>query len=68
VVVGMDGLLATLHSAEDLNGTVGDDLVGVHVGLGAGAGLPDDEGEVVQELAVGDLLGSLLDGLANGGV
>ena len=65
VVVGVDGLLATHLAAEDLNGTVRDDLVGVHVGLGAGAGLPDNEGEVVEELAIGDLLGGLLNSLAD---
>ena len=68
VVVGVDGLLAAHLSAQNLNGSVGDDLVGVHVGLGAGAGLPDDEGEVVEELAVGDFLGSLLDSLSDLGV
>lgn len=65
VVIGVDGLLAAHLAAEDLNSPVGDDLVGVHVGLGTGTGLPDDEGEVIQELAVGNLLGSLLNSLAN---
>lgn len=68
VVVGVDGALAAHLAAENLNSAVGDDLVGVHVGLGAGAGLPDDEGEVVHELAVGNLLGGLLDSLADLGV
>lgn len=68
VVVGVDGLLAALLAAQDLDGAVGDDFVGVHVGLGAGAGLPDDEREVVHELAIGNLLGGLLDGLSNLGV
>ena len=68
VVVGVDGLLGALLAAEDLNGTVGDDLVGVHVGLGARARLPDDQREVVHELAIGDLLGGLLDGLGDLGV
>lgn len=68
VVVGVHGLLGAHGAAEDLNGAVGDDLVGVHVGLGAGTGLPDDEGEVVEELEVGNLLGGLLDGLADLGV
>ena len=68
VVVGVDGLLAAHGAAQNLNGAVGDDLVGVHVGLGAGAGLPDNEGEVVDELEGGDLLGSLLDGLSKLGV
>ena len=68
VVVGVDGLLGTHGATEDLNGTVRDDLVGVHVGLGAGAGLPNDKREVVQQLAFRDLSGGLLDGLTNLGV
>jgi hypothetical protein len=68
VVVGVDGLLAAHGAAQDLNGAVGDDLVGVHVGLRAGAGLPHDEREVVDELERGNLLGGLLDGLAQLGV
>lgn len=68
VVVGMDGLLGTHLSSQDLNGTVRDNFVGVHVGLGAGTSLPDNEREVVHELAVGNLLGSLPDGLAKLGV
>jgi hypothetical protein len=68
VVVGVDGLLGAHLASEDLNGTVGDNLVGVHVGLSAGTGLPDDEREVVKELALGDLSGSLLDSLTNFGI
>jgi hypothetical protein len=68
VVVGVDRLLGAHGAAEDLNGAVRDDFVGVHVGLGAGAGLPDDEGEVVDELEGGNLLGGLLDGLSKLGV
>ena len=68
VVIGVDGLLGAHGAAEDLNGAVGDDLVGVHVGLGAGARLPDDEGEVVEQLERGDFGGGFLDGLANLGV
>ena len=37
--------------AEELDRAVGDDLVGVHVGLGAAAGLPDHQREVVVEPA-----------------
>jgi NADPH:quinone reductase-like Zn-dependent oxidoreductase len=40
-----------------LDGAVGDDLVGVHVGLGAAAGLPHHQREVVVELAGDDLVG-----------
>lgn len=68
VVVGVDGALAAHLAAENLNGAVGDDFVGVHVGLGAGTGLPDDEGEVVHELAVSNLFGGLLNSLANLGI
>jgi hypothetical protein len=68
VVVGVDRLLAAHGAAENLNGAVGNDLVGVHVGLGAGAGLPDDQREVVDQLERGNLLGGLLDCFANLGV
>ena len=37
VIVGMDRGLAAQLSAQQLDGSVGDDLVGVHVGLRAGA-------------------------------
>ena len=37
VVIGMDRRLAAQLSAQQLDGSVGDDLVGVHVGLGPGA-------------------------------
>lgn len=68
VVVGVDGLLRAHGAAEDLDRTVRDDFVGVHVRLGAGAGLPHYEGEVVEELEVGHLSSSLLDSFANGRV
>jgi hypothetical protein len=68
VVVGVDGLLAAHGTAEDLNSTVGDNLVGVHIGLSSGTSLPDDEGEVVKKLSIGNLLGSLLDSLTDLGV
>ena len=51
VVVGVQQLFAG-----DLIAAVGDDLVGVHVRLGAAAGLPDDEGEVVIQLPADDLV------------
>jgi len=55
VVIGVNRLLGAHDTTEQLDGAVGDDLVDVHVGLGAGAGLPDDQGEVVHQLARGDL-------------
>lgn len=68
VVVGVDWLLGTHGTTEDLNGAVGDDLVGVHVGLSARAGLPDDEGEVIEELERCDFGGGFLDCFADFGV
>jgi hypothetical protein len=44
VVVGMDRLLRAHLAAQHLDGAVRDHLVGVHVGLGAGAGLPHQLG------------------------
>ena len=64
MVVRVDRLLGALFAAQHLDGAVGDDLVGVHVGLGAGSGLPDHEREVVVELAVDDFLRGGDDGLA----
>jgi hypothetical protein len=64
VVVRVDGLLAAHGAAENLDRAVRDDLVGVHVGLCAGTGLPYDEREVVDELERGHLLSSLLDRLS----
>lgn len=62
VVVWVDRLLGAHISAENLNGAVRDNLVGVHVGLSAGTGLPDGEWEVVNELKGSNLRGGLLDG------
>jgi hypothetical protein len=58
VVVGVDELRAHLP-AEDLGRAVGDDLVGVHVRARARPGLEHVDGEVLVELAVGDLLRGL---------
>lgn len=68
VVVGVYRLLAAHLASQDLDGSVADDFIGVHVGLGAGARLPDNQGEVVDQLEVSDLLCSLLDSLADFGV
>ena len=63
VVVGVHRRLAAALAAQDLVGAAGDHLVGVHVGLGAGAGLPDHQREFVRQLAVDHLLGGFGDGL-----
>lgn len=65
VVVGVNGLLAAKLTTHHFNGPVGNDLVHIHVGLGAGTSLEDDEGEFVNELARNDFVSSLLDVLGN---
>ena len=68
MVVGVNRLLGAHLTAEDFNGTVRDDLVGVHVGLRARTGLPNNQGEVVHELASGNFSSGLLNGLSDRGV
>lgn len=65
VVIGVNGLLAAKLAAHHLNGPVRNDLVHIHVGLGAGTSLEDNKGEFVDELARNDLVSSLLDVLGN---
>ena len=57
VVVGMDRLFGADLAAEDLDSAIGDDLVHVHVGLGAGAGLPHHQREIAGEPTLDDLIG-----------
>ena len=68
LVVRVAQRLGAEAAAEDFDRAVGDDLVGVHVGLGARAGLPDDQREMIVELALGDLLSGPDDGGADLGV
>ena len=64
MIIGVDGGFRADFTAKDFDGAVGDDLIGVHVGLGAGAGLPDNEGEMIIKLAVDDVIGGFGDGVA----
>ena len=57
----MDRLLGSDDAAGDLDRPVGDDLVGVHVGLGARPGLKYDQRKLVVELAVDDILSCMDD-------
>ena len=59
VIVRMHRRLLAALAAQQLVGAVRDHLVEVHVALGAGAGLPDDQREMFVELAVDHLLGSV---------
>src|SRR5579862_261453 len=56
VVVRMDGILRADGRAGKLRTPVRDDLVRVHVGAGAGAGLEDIDGEMRVERPVDDFL------------
>ena len=47
---GCTGFLRAQHAAQHLDRAVRDDLVRVHVGLGARAGLPDDQREMSSNL------------------
>lgn len=55
MIVGMDCLIFDLP-AQDEFGSVGDDFVGVHVGLRARACLPDYQREVVVQFSFGYLV------------
>ena len=68
MVVGVDRLLAAALAGQDLVGAAGDHLIGVHVRLGARSGLPDDQRELVVEVAARDFGGRLLDRLGELGV
>ena len=68
MVVGMNRLLGAHFTAQHLDCAVGDHLVGVHVGLCARAGLPDDKREVLVQLAVDYLLRRRDDGVTDGRV
>ena len=56
MVIGVNRFLRSHFAAQHFNGTVGDDFIGIHVGLGAGAGLPDDEREMLVKLSLDDFL------------
>ena len=58
IVIGMQQLFAQNGVAP-----AGNDLVGVHIGLGAGAGLPDHQREMIGQLPVNHLIRGLADGI-----
>src|SRR3546814_10438442 len=63
MVVGMDRALAAARAGEQLIGAPGDHLIGVHVGLRARAGLPDDKRELVVVLSFRHFPGRSYDGV-----
>ena len=64
MVIRMDGLFRAHLAAQHLNRAVGDDFIGIHIGLSARACLPYDQWEVVVQLAIYDFLRGLDDDLA----
>jgi hypothetical protein len=63
-----DGGFAAARGAEELAGAIGDELVGVHVCFSAGAGLPDCQGKVVDEVEGGVFAGDTDDCVAEGSI
>ena len=57
VVVRMDGRFRSDDAADAFDSAVGNHLVGVHVGGGAGAGLIDVHYELVVQSALNDFVG-----------
>lgn len=51
MVIGVNRLLRAKLTTKDLNGSVGDDLVDIHVTLGSATSLEDNQGEMVKELS-----------------
>ena len=64
VIVRVNRRLRADLAAQHLDRAVRDHLVGIHVGLGAGPGLPDHQREVIVQLAVDHLLPRIGDRLA----
>ena len=63
MVVGVDNAVIALDAAQQFNGPVGNDLVGVHIGRRARAALDGVHNELVVELAADDLVTGGDDGL-----
>ena len=61
VIVRVHRMFAAQPAAENLDGAIGNHLVDVHVGVGAGSGLPDDKGEMIVEGAVDHFVGRAAD-------
>src|SRR6266851_4123387 len=59
IIIWVDRFLAAHDPAGDFDGAIGDDLVDVHVGLRAAAGLPDAQREVLVEFSGDDFISGL---------
>ena len=67
MVVGVAMGVVALGAAKVFQGAVGDDLVGVHVGGGAGPALDAVHRELVEEASGDEVVAGPADGLADGG-
>ena len=65
MVVGRAVLVLAFLVPHQLEGPVGDDLVGVHVDRGSGAALHHVHGELVEESAFRNLLAGRADGIGD---
>ena len=65
VVVGVNRFFAPHHAAGNFDSPVADHLVDVHVGLGARAGLPNDQREMVVQLSRDNFVSDLSDQIAS---
>src|SRR2546421_9245379 len=61
----MDFAGTLARTPQQFAGTIGNDLVRIHVGRGTGAGLKNIEDEVIIELAIHNFLGSAYNRLGN---
>ena len=64
MIIGMHRIFRANHPAHYFNCAVGNHLIGVHIGLRAGAGLPDHQRKVIIQQTVCHLACSRLDSLA----
>lgn len=65
VIVGMDDGVVAARAAENFDGAIGDDFVGVHVEGDAGAGLVDVDEELIVQFAGDDFVGGANDGVGD---
>ncbi len=65
MIVWVHRLLAALGAAQNFNRTIGNDLVGIHVGLRARTSLPHHQRKLAVHFAAGDFVGRFHDRIAD---
>ena len=63
MIIGMNGVFAAQFCPELLIGIIGDDFVGIHVGLRARASLPNNKREMAIEMALLHMDGGIDNGI-----